>query len=54
MRPLEVSVMVEEREEEDKFVLNLPDGTSHKHVSEAILHVSWAIIHVNFAIYVYT
>jgi len=32
MRPLELTVNLEEREEEDedKFVLNLPDGTSHK------------------------
>ena len=34
MRPLELSVNLEEKEEdnEDKFVLNLPDGTSHKQV----------------------
>ena len=32
MRPLEVPVQVEQEEEEDKFVLNLPDGTSHRQV----------------------
>ena len=37
MRPLEVAVQVEEEEEEDKFVLNLPDGTSHRQVSTVVL-----------------
>jgi len=32
MRPLELPVNVEDEDDEDKFVLNLPDGTSHKQV----------------------
>jgi len=32
MRPLDLTVNLEEEQEDDKFILNLPDGTSHKQV----------------------